>query len=416
MTNSLRRYLIGAVLLLAVVVSTTLSLVTLSYFIGGIHTEQSLTLLNVARYAEANDLDDATVLNAHVTRDWHKVPQAVRQLITAAPQQSYRLYKGMSNDFPHADQSQLAFVLRVEGQDGISRYVSTLIQPEFYDSPEEQQLFVLGEYPVLTVVAIACACVLLFVLVLWGITWQITKPAQRLTRWAQALGPESATEPLPDFKYRELNELAQIIHGSFEQVQHSVEREREFLRYASHELRTPITVIRANSAVLAKLTEATNAKQSRVQQRIERAGKTMAELVETLLWMSREQQLQVAENVKLGALVQELVTELDYLRQKQQIELRLDVDDSLWQVAKTPCRIVISNLIRNAFEHSSKGNVSIIQQQQRLQICNPISDGESNDVGFGLGLKLSRKLAAQYGWQLNEYRDVGLHRVEVRFK
>ncbi|MDO6749732.1 histidine kinase dimerization/phospho-acceptor domain-containing protein, partial [Gilvimarinus sp. 1_MG-2023] len=61
---------------------------------------------------------------------------------------------------------------------------------------------------------------------------------------------------------------------------------------ASHELRTPIAVVRNNTELLRRLTERhTPLDDTRVLAtvaRLERAGITMAQLTETLLWLSRD--------------------------------------------------------------------------------------------------------------------------------
>ncbi|QIZ75619.1 sensor histidine kinase [Ferrimonas lipolytica] len=415
MRRSLKIYLIGVLLLLGTLVSVTLSVVALKYFTGGMDSLQSHNMLTSAREAERRGVDDRYFLQYHVTRDWAKVPAEVKQLIPAIPSEPFLLTKKFVDGPWALAPSRGAFVLMVDGNDGVRRYVSMLLKPERLEPLTKNSLFAFGTNPLLVIVGFGVAGVVLFGLVLWGLMRQITQPVQRLGNWAKSLGTDERNQITPDFQYRELNGLASIIKTGVIAVQDSTEREREFLRHASHELRTPITVVRANSAMLGKLTSDANSKQGRAQQRIERAGKTMSDLVETLLWMSREQQLQAPQPVAIGLLIQELIDELDYLRQKQKVELQIDIDDSQLLLAQTPCRIVISNLIRNAFQHTAEGTVTVTQRGNELSISNPIGVGETNDVGFGLGLKLSRKLVEQYQWQLSELVDDQWHTVELTF-
>jgi len=62
------------------------------------------------------------------------------------------------------------------------------------------------------------------------------------------------------------------------------------------------------------------------------------------------------------------------------------------------CRIVIANLIRNAFQHTAEGKVSIEQKGRVIQIVNQNSKGQESreSLGFGLGLQLTEKLIRQY--------------------
>ena len=61
------------------------------------------------------------------------------------------------------------------------------------------------------------------------------------------------------------------------------------MKFASHELRSPLTAMRSNIDLLM-LDEALKASASNsVLQRIDRATITMTQLVQTLLWLSREE-------------------------------------------------------------------------------------------------------------------------------
>ncbi|GDY24731.1 hypothetical protein AHAT_06210 [Agarivorans sp. Toyoura001] len=81
------------------------------------------------------------------------------------------------------------------------------------------------------------------------------------------------------------------------------------------------------------------------------------------------------------------------------------------------CRIVISNLNRNAFQHTYSGEVKIEQQQEKLVIINHnLSDDTHNDdLSFGLGLELTERLMKQYGWYYLNHATTNGRRVEVHF-
>jgi signal transduction histidine kinase len=83
----------------------------------------------------------------------------------------------------------------------------------------------------------------------------------------------------------------------------------------------------------------------------------------------------------------------------------------LYDLPLALCRIVLSNLIRNAFEHTLSGTVCVQQNELHLVITNT-SSGLSNDYqkvrerdlshgqGFGIGLDIVKKIADQQKWQL----------------
>jgi signal transduction histidine kinase len=75
---------------------------------------------------------------------------------------------------------------------------------------------------------------------------------------------------------------------------------------------------------------------------------------------------------------------------------------------QTLCRIIISNLIRNALQHAAEGRVIIEQSGHRVNIENNCDSTafDADDLGFGLGLELTQKLIAQYGWYYH-HKDMG---------
>jgi hypothetical protein len=73
--------------------------------------------------------------------------------------------------------------------------------------------------------------------------------------------------------------------------------------------------------------------------------------------------------------------------------------------ANIPARIVICNLIRNAFQHTWRGKVCITQSGNNVEISNDMleDNGAEPDLGFGLGLQLTEQLCAKLGWPLKSH-------------
>ena len=89
--------------------------------------------------------------------------------------------------------------------------------------------------------------------------------------------------------------------------------------------------------------------------------------------------------------------------------------DVALQLETTPCtrnlpqaayQMLVSNLIRNAFQHTQRGTIHIRQKGSELQIVNRLPPGKSRaSTGFGLGLKLIRKIADRFQWALTEEKS-----------
>mgnify|MGYP001977508823 FL=1 len=85
----------------------------------------------------------------------------------------------------------------------------------------------------------------------------------------------------------EIETLATALQHLLMRVEQSIERERTFTREASHELRSPLTVIRMASDSLTNRSDLQPSALILIE-RIQRAAKDMEELTEILLLLARE--------------------------------------------------------------------------------------------------------------------------------
>lgn len=252
--------------------------------------------------------------------------------------------------------------------------------------------------------------------IIWLIFKQISRPVNALGQWARDLNKNKLKEIPPDFSYPELNRLAELIRLSLSSVQESLEREHRFLRHSSHELRTPISVIRNNVELLGKLREKAGKdwepRQAQVIERIDRASLTMKHLTETLLWLSRESEEHLPVNaLDLAELIRELVAEARYLLKDKEVEVVVETEPYTLTVAGIAARIVLGNLIRNAFQHTWQGTVCISQKEGRVKIVNDLANehDKNRDLGFGLGLQLTEQLAQKLHWSYSNNAESGRH-------
>ena len=89
---------------------------------------------------------------------------------------------------------------------------------------------------------------------------------------------------------------------------------------------------------------------------------------------------------------------------------------------------MLSNLIRNAYQHTQRGHVHIIQQGSVVTIINEEhrdSASHSNNkikttqqpiLGYGLGLQLSERIIQRHKWQYQIIDEPGRYLVKVDFK
>ncbi len=246
---------------------------------------------------------------------------------------------------------------------------------------------------------------LVLVLLIIVIFRYLAKPLYRLNAWSKHLSSDDLKKPVPSFHYRELDQLALQIINSLREVDDTAQRETQFLQYASHELRTPIAIVKSNAELLQQLWSDAPESCRPPLQRIIRAGKTMHHLTETLLWLTREEMSQPKSiQFRLDLLIQQLIEEHSYLLKGKAVELKIKLDEIMVCQAETLIRILMANLIRNAMQHIDEGLISITLTDQQLTIQNTgillngiTADDKSLD-SFGLGLKLVRQICQQQAW------------------
>lgn len=112
-------------------------------------------------------------------------------------------------------------------------------------------------------------------------------PIAKITTTAQRLSERNLSEriPLPRV-HDELHELTRVLNETFARLEASFRRVRQFTADASHELRTPVTVIRTTAEV-AMEHQRDSTEYNDMMRIILQESETVSELIERLLTMAR---------------------------------------------------------------------------------------------------------------------------------
>lgn len=412
---SIKLYFFLVVTLLGLGLGGIFYSMTTSYFIKGFDTVLYKSMMRVAQDYDADVGEHVSILEFTLANEWQDLPDGVRGVFTQPPAYPGELVKHIVRDNPIARPEALSFAMQIQGPHGKFEHVVKSI--DFKDWAHVQQGPTLNRLWVLGFGLIIALSIILFMALMMR---SITTPYSALATWTRRLERESLVIGRPDFRYAEFNKLADLVRSSLIRVHEALDREHEFLKQASHELRTPITVISNSTDLLEDTIEDNTSKQAKAVGRISRATKTMTSLTETLLWLARETHNDMEFEVfDLGTFIQSLVDDHSYLlRLKPEVSVKTELDQTEILLPKEPARIVISNLIRNAFQHSfEQGVVRISQRGSMVTVfnsCDHSVEANENDIGFGLGLELCRKLCDRFGWRLRAYKRDEDFCVELR--
>ena len=220
------------------------------------------------------------------------------------------------------------------------------------------------------------------------ITQIIVTPITKLQENIEHASPDSP--PVALNREDELGQLSRSFTNAFQRIRAFVEREHNFTRFASHELRTPVTIIQGALEIIAYSPDL--AKAQPALQRIESANNDMQALIRTFLSISRESK---SEQVELVSLQASLEYCLQQLRPNKSELLSVQYSSTSKLVNKILAHVVIQNVLRNAFSYSAK-SVSIELKFDRLMVSNDI-DPECHS-GYGHGIDIINAICEKADW------------------
>ena len=416
---SLKRLVTVSFLLFGGTIVLGYSLLSAHFFIRGMDNivtggmeNAALTYIANNKSLAENELVDFR--GSQLSGRWESQPSEIRQVFSNPPQRSGELVKRDDSDwFNRPD--KVYFALKVDLANE-SVYITRTLSRENVSSLMGRNM----AESMRLLIGVSALIALTLMLITWLLMRSISTPVARLNEWTQSLTPETLSQPAPDFLYPELNQMAKLIQNSLSSVQRSLDREHRFLRYTSHELRTPISVIRNNielqHKVLQQTSSSLNPMQKDIADRIDRASITMQHLTETLLWLSREDNEKLPESVvEIDKLLLEITEEMRYLLRDKTVDLIINTQSYQCSISAVAARIVIGNLIRNAFQHTWEGEVIISQQGPQISIINRQFNADidviPSELGFGLGLQLTAQLTEKLGWFYQNLADETGHNV-----
>jgi len=194
-----------------------------------------------------------------------------------------------------------------------------------------------------------------------------------------------------------------------------IDRERNFTRDVSHELRSPLTVIKLAAEVLQSEESLEPAAQKSLR-RIHNATEDMEELTNAFLLLARELDSVIGfDLVSLNELVDEEIERVKLLLNDKPIEIKKNYQiDLLVNTSDKALSIVIGNLLRNAVDYTDQGEVQVTIANRAITITdsgigmrNPeqafdphYRDGRRRG-GYGVGLSLVKRLSDRFGWTVN---------------
>jgi signal transduction histidine kinase len=392
------------------------------------------TVYATAVYISLDLIDDYLVDNRlnqeleHVVvhhRQYSDIPPPTSPYITAymgtasMPPHVREMVGGLTEGFHEAYHGQDEYHIAIQDLPNLDIRIYLLYDVSGLEFTEKRKLnigFVL-----------AAGVILIIALGIW-IGWltsrKVMAPVSHLAEQIEKSGPDNLPTDLSRHFYQdEVGVLAKALEQTMQRVEAFVNREHQFTRDVSHELRTPVTVIKGAAELLKRHFSGERKSVPRSLNRIDRSVIKMENIIETLLWLSRENVAdhQGPEFAVLPA-VREVIEQNRYLIAGKPVEIDLIVKaDPQLTVPPPLFQIALTNLIRNALQSTPNGNIAVEVRMDRVLVSDtgvgiaakdlktvtqPHVRGISSE-GFGLGLSIVSRLCDRFGWQFEIQSVVG---------
>jgi signal transduction histidine kinase len=254
------------------------------------------------------------------------------------------------------------------------------------------------------------AIVIVAALAAAGISTRLVEPVTALAERLTQIDPgERHVRIGAQFAGNELEPIARSVDMFMERLDGFVEREQSFTATASHELRTPLAVMRG-AVELLETSAADRPGAGKALARIQRAVREMTEFTDALLALSREQQAATETKCDVNAVLARVVDDQRSVSPGKRIVLEIEAGARLQVAApESMVAMTIGNLVRNAVQHGTGGEVLCRSHGHELLVTNAGTLPTENlprrftthPGGHGMGLYLVRRICERYGWEIS---------------
>lgn len=242
----------------------------------------------------------------------------------------------------------------------------------------------------------------------------LTAPLIKIEEKIRLMTPDK-----PDFeittRYKETRSIEKTLLDNKAKIGAYFNREQEFSRFSSHELRTPIMVIKGSTDLLKKVPNLPNVAHKAIT-RIDGAGEQMQTLTEAFLLLGKEdiedhhisqQDLSLHMNQVLGAMAEH------FAKQESTYILKENQPATVCAPASF-VEIIMANLLKNAFSYSV-GSIRVELEQYTLTVTNQHAGHDMHNAGYGCGLAIITRICERMGWQFRTDQDKNNFTAKVEF-
>lgn len=264
------------------------------------------------------------------------------------------------------------------------------------------------------------------------IFYKSMRPLYTLLHWLDGYTVGGRNEPVPnDTRITEFHRLNTAAQQAVDRSEELFERQKQFIGNASHELQTPLAVLRGRMEWMLDNTELNEEAMGGLVQ-MDRTLSHIVRLNKALLLLTKIDNNQFSEStdVDLTALIREQKEFYDEIYGEKGIRSTLHLPESFTvRMNESLASVLVANLLKNAYIHSAEGaSVDVRLEAGQLTVANdgetPLNgehifdrfyQGAKKEGSTGLGLALVKAVAHYYNLEVQYRFEQGRHYFNVRW-
>jgi heavy metal sensor kinase len=269
----------------------------------------------------------------------------------------------------------------------------------------------------------------------WLVAGRALAPIKRISRTARAMSDGDLNARIEVARTdSELEQVASALNEAFDRLRLAVEQERRFIADASHELRTPISVLRAETEWALDRERSTQQYKDALSVGL-RAALRMQDVVERLLALVRadaSRDIQDPAPVAMGTLIENVASWLAPMAQARNVQLSVVGDPFSVSGDAEQLREALNNVIANAILYNKPGGSVTVSARHfgsiaRIEVADTgigipadavprvfdrffrVDKARSREMGgSGLGLSIARTIFAAHGGEITCTSEVAV--------
>jgi signal transduction histidine kinase len=210
----------------------------------------------------------------------------------------------------------------------------------------------------------------------------------------------------------------------------SYRQQKEFTENASHELQTPLAIVKSRLDMLLQ-SQSLDAGQMRIVEQVYQAINRVSRINKNLLLLARIEhaQFEEKERIALGEMLATVAAQFSDRFENSALHYAENIEPFAVEANPVLTEILLTNLLVNAVRYTpAGGNVLVELNGGILTVSNSgaaalqaeslfrrFAQASGEHAGSGLGLAIAREICERCGWQISYDFSSNMHRFSVRF-